>query len=331
MTASPSGHAAPTLPERGSVSALSSGASARGDRLFFGATGVAGTVMVVIIVAIGTFLVAEALPALRDNTASFLTSTSFRPEADPPAFGIGVLLAGTVVTSLVAMVLAVPIALGVALFVTQYAPRRLAGFLGGVVDLLAAVPSVVYGLWGLAFLNSRLQPFNAGVHDSLGFIPLFGDTGGRYGKSLLLASVVLAIMVLPIIAALSREVILQVPTALTEAALALGATRWESIRTAILPPSRPGIVSAVMLGLGRALGETIAVALVLGFTPEITIKILGPGSNTIAANIATKFTEYSQAGRGALIATGLVLFVITFAVNALARTIVLRSARRRLT
>ncbi len=328
MTASPSGPAAPTLPEGSGLGARTSG---RGDRVFFGATGIAGALMVVIIVAIGAFLVGEALPSLRDNSVNFLTSKTFRPESDPPAFGIAVLLAGTVLTSLVAMVLAVPVALGVALFVTQYAPRKLAGFLGGVVDLLAAVPSVVYGLWGLAFLNAKIQPFNAGLNDNLGWIPLFGDTGGRYGKSLLLASVVLAIMVLPIIAALSREVILQVPSALVEAALALGATRWEAIRVAVLPPSRPGIVSAVMLGLGRALGETIAVALVLGFTPEITVKILGPGSNTIAANIATKFTEYSQSGRGALIATGLVLFVITFAVNALARTIVLRSARRRLT
>ncbi len=328
MTASPVGPAGPTVVETSGLGAVT---SRRGDRIFFAATGLSGTLMVVIIVAIGAFLVAEALPSLRDNTANFLTSTTFRPESDPPAFGIAVLLAGTVLTSLVAMVLAVPVALGVALFVTQYAPRRLAGFLGGVVDLLAAVPSVVYGLWGLAYLNGKIQPFNASVHDNLGWIPLFGDTGGRYGKSILLASVVLAIMVLPIIAALSREVILQVPTALTEAALALGATRWEAIRTAVLPPSRPGIVSAVMLGLGRALGETIAVALVLGFTPELTIKILGPGSNTIAANIATKFSEYAQTGRGALIATGLVLFVITFAVNALARTIVLRSARRRLT
>jgi phosphate transport system permease protein len=137
-------------------------------------------------------------------------------------------------------------------------------------------------------------------------------------------------MVLPIIAALSREVLLQVSPSLKEAALALGATRWEAIRTAILPPSWPGITSAVMLGLGRALGETIAVALVLGTSPAITAKILGSGGNTIAANIATKFGEYAQAGRGALIASGLVLFVITFIVNALARGIVIRSARRRL-
>ena len=318
--------AAPTVPEASGVS----GESSRGDRVFFALTGASGIVMVGVILAIGVFLVVQALPALRDNTTSFLTTKEFLPEADPPTFGIAVLAFGTLLTSLVAMVMAVPVALGVAIFVTQYAPRRLAGLLGGTVDLLAAVPSVVYGLWGVAYLNRKLQPFNADVHDNLGWFPLFGDTGGRYGKSILLASLVLAIMVLPIIAALTREVLLQVSPALKEAALALGATRWEAVRTAVLPPSRPGIVSAVMLGLGRALGETIAVALVLGTTPAITARILGPGGNTIAANIAQKFGEYTQAGRGALIATGLVLFVITFAVNALARLVVVRSARRRL-
>jgi phosphate transport system permease protein len=315
---------APELPS------LDGGSGRRADRVFFALTGGAGIAMVAIIVAIGVFLLLQAVPALRDNTTSFVTTKEFLPEADPPTFGIAVLAFGTVLTSAVAMVLAVPVALGVALFVTQYAPRRLAGFLGGLVDLLAAVPSVVYGLWGLAFLNGRLQGTNRGLHDHLGWFPLFGDTGGRYSKSILLASLVLAIMALPIIAALTREVLLQVPPSLSEAALALGATRWEAIRLAVLPPSRPGIVSAIMLGLGRALGETIAVALVLGTSPVLTWHILGPGGNTIAANIAAKFGEYSQAGRGALIASGLVLFVMTFAVNALARGIVTRSARKQL-
>ena len=301
-----------------------------GDRVFFALTGVSGAFMVATIVAIGVFLVVQAVPALREDTTNFLTTKVFLPEAEKPTFGIAVLAFGTVLTSLVAMVLAVPVALGVAIFVTQLAPRRIAGLLGGLVDLLAAVPSVVYGLWGVAYLNTHLQGFNQALHSTLGWFPLFGDTGGRYSKSILLASLVLAIMVLPIIAALTREVLLQVPAPLVEGALALGATRWEAIRTAVLPPSRAGIVSAVMLGLGRALGETIAVALVLGTTPEITARILGPGGNTIAANIAAKFGEYASQGRGALIATGLVLFVITFVVNAIARGIVVRAARRRL-
>ncbi|MCW2543371.1 MAG: phosphate transporter, inner rane subunit PstC [Frankiales bacterium] len=315
---------APELPS------LDGGSGRRADRAFYALTGAAGIAMVALIVAIGVFLVIQAVPALRANTTSFLTTKQFLPEADVPSFGIAVLAFGTVLTSAIAMVLAVPVALGVAIFVTQYAPRRLAGLFGGLVDLLAAVPSVVYGLWGLAFLNRHLQPANEALHGSLGWFPLFGDTGGRYSKSILLAGLVLAIMVLPIIAALTREVLLQQPSTLTEAALALGATRWEAIRTAVLPASRPGIVSAIMLGLGRALGETIAVALVLGTSPALTARILGPGGNTIAANIAAKFGEYGDAGRGALIASGLVLFVMTFVVNAVARGIVIRSARKRL-
>jgi phosphate transport system permease protein len=321
---------APTLatePERSGIGGESSG---RGDRVFFGLTGLSGAFLVLTIVAIGVFLVVQAIPSLQDDSTSFLTTKKFLPEAEPPTFGIAVLAFGTVLTSVIAMVLAVPVALGVAIFVTQLAPRRVAGLLGGTVDLLAAVPSVVYGLWGVAFLNTHLQGINAWLHANLGWFPLFGDTGGRYSKSILLAGVVLAIMVLPIVAALSREVLLQVPSSLVEGALALGATRWEAVRTAVLPPSWPGITSAIMLGLGRALGETIAVALVLGTTPEITAKILGPGGNTIAANIAAKFGEYASAGRGALVATGLVLFVITFVVNALARGVIVRSAKRRL-
>lgn len=321
---------APTEAFEPPVSNVGGQSHGRGDRVFFTLTGVSGGALVALIVAIGFFLVLQAIPALRDNSASFLTTKVFLPEAEPPVFGIAVLAFGTLLTSLVAMVLAVPVALGVAIFVTQFAPRRLAGLLGSLVDLLAAVPSVVYGLWGLAFLNTHLQDVNRFLNETLGWFPLFGDTGGRYSKSILLAGIVLAIMVLPIIAALAREVLLQVPDTLTEGALALGATRWEAVRTAVLPPSRAGIVSAIMLGLGRALGETIAVALVLGTTPEITARILGPGGNTIAANIAAKFGEYAEQGRGALIATGLVLFVITFLVNALARAIVVRSARKRL-
>ncbi len=320
----------PAAPTIAPTSALSAESTGRGDRVFFALTGASGILLVITILAIGTFLVIQAIPALRDDTTNFFTTQAFLPEADKPTFGIAVLVIGTLLSSLVAMVLAVPVALGVAIFVTQYAPRRLAGLLGGLVDLLAAVPSVVYGLWGVAYLDQHLQPVNRSLHGALGWIPLFGDTGDRYSRSILLASLVLAIMVLPIIAALSREVLLQVSPSLKEAALALGATRWEAIRIAILPPSWPGITSAIMLGLGRALGETIAVALVLGTSPAITTKILGSGGDTIAANIARKFGEYAQAGRGALIASGLVLFVITFAVNALARGIVIRSARKRL-
>jgi phosphate transport system permease protein len=299
-----------------------------GDKIFRGLSGGAGLTLLVVIGGIAVFLVSKAIPALRADTTNFLTTKEFLPEADSPTFGVAALAFGTVVSSALALVMAVPVALGVALFITQVAPRRIAGVLGNLVDLLAAVPSVVYGLWGVAYLNDKIKPVSAGLHSALGWIPLFGDTGGRYGRSLFLASVVLAIMILPIIAALSREIFLQVPSGTREAAYALGATRWEMIRTAVLPFSRPGITAAIMLGLGRALGETIAVALVLLSNFEISAKVLGPGGNTVAANIATKFAEYGPTGRGALIATGLVLFVITFLVNLAARAIVYRSARR---
>ncbi|MDT7544007.1 MAG: phosphate transport system permease protein [Actinomycetota bacterium] len=300
----------------------------RGDKIFRGLSGAAGITLLVIIGGIGVFLVAKAIPALRADTAGFLSTKDFLPEAAPPVFGVAALAFGTVLSSALAVVMAVPVALGVALFITQVAHRRLAALLGSLVDLLAAVPSVVYGLWGVAYLNDKIVPISKALHSGLGWIPLFGDTGGRYGRSIFLASVVLAIMILPIIAALSREIFLQVPAGNREAAYALGATRWEMIRTAVLPFSRPGVTAAIMLGLGRALGETIAVALVLLSNFEISAKILGPGGNTIAANIATKFAEYGPTGRGALIASGLVLFVITFVVNLAARGIVYRSARR---
>jgi phosphate transport system permease protein len=300
----------------------------RGDTIFRALSGGAGLSLLLVIGGIGVFLVAKAIPALRADTTSFLTTREFLPEADSPTFGVAALAFGTVLSSFLALVMAVPVALGVALFITQVAPRRVAAVLANLVDLLAAVPSVVYGLWGVAYLNDKIVPVSKFLHSVFGWIPLFGDTGGRYGRSIFLASVVLAIMILPIIAALSREIFLQVPHGNREAAYALGATRWEMIRTAVLPFSRPGITAAVMLGLGRALGETIAVALVLLSNFEITIKVLGPGGNTVAANIATKFAEYGPTGRGALIATGLVLFVITFVVNLAARGIVYRSARR---
>ena len=199
-------------------------------------------------------------------------------------------------------------------------------WIGYLVDVLAAVPSVVYGLWGLLFLVPRLVPLQRFLADHLGFLPFFRNPDDVYGKSVFAAAVVLALMILPIIAAVSREVFRQVPGDLREAALALGATPWEVIRTSVLPSSRSGVVGAVMLGLGRALGETIAVALVLASTYEIDLRILEPGGNTIAANIATKFGEAGEIGRSALIASGLVLFAITLAATVSARGVIRRTA-----
>lgn len=275
-----------------------------------------------IMAAIAVFLVVEAVPALQANKGSFFTTRTWEPNGSQ-AFGIGALAFGTVISALLALIMAVPVAVGVALFISHYAPRRLAGVLGYVIDLLAAVPSVVYGLWGVVFLVPFMQGPSEFLNEYLGFIPLFGGDIVT-GRSMLTASIVLAVMILPIIAAISREVFLQVPRAHEEAALALGATRWEVIRTAVLPFGRPGVISASMLGLGRAMGETIAVALIFPATFGISLQILTPQGNSIAANIANGFGEATPIGRGALIASGLVLFIITLLVNMGARLIVAR-------
>ncbi|WP_239373713.1 phosphate ABC transporter permease subunit PstC, partial [Frankia sp. Cj5] len=223
-------------------------------------------------------------------------------------------------------IIAVPVAVGIALFITVYAPRRLATPLAFIVDLLAAVPSVVFGLWGLIVLVPRMNGLQQWLTDYFGWIPLFSTDDGLVGRSIFVASIVLAIMILPIVAAISREIFLQVPNPHKEAALALGATRWEMIRTAVLPYGKPGVISASMLGLGRAMGETIAVALVLPASFNISWHILSPAGNTIAANVANGFSEANPIGRGALIASGLVLFIVTMLVNIMARAVI---ARRR--
>jgi len=299
----------------------------RGDRIFRGLTLGSGLFILGLIVAIATFLVWKAIPALRIAGFHFFTEKAWFPDATPAKFGVAAIAFGTVLSSIIALILVVPVALGAALTLTELAPRRFGTMGGYVVDVLAAVPSVVYGLWGVYFLVPRLIPMQRWLAVHVSFIPLFQNSSNTFGRSVFAASAVLAIMILPIIAAISREVFRQVPQANREAALALGATRWEMIRMAVLPPSRSGVIGAIMLGLGRALGETIAVALVLAATFNINLHILEPGGNTIAANIATKFGEAGGVGREALIASGLVLFAITLAVNMVARAVVYRSGR----
>lgn len=294
-----------------------------GDRIFAGAARGSALTVLAIVAAIGTFLVWKAIPALQANEASFLTGQEWNPNAQPPRFGIAQLAFGTVMSSLLAMLMATPVAIGIALFISFYSPRRLASGLGYVVDLLAAVPSIVYGLWGLIFLSQHMDEVSRFLNAAFGWFPLFGgDSPGK--NSLFTASVVLAIMILPIISSISREVFLQVPRSHIEAALALGATRWEMIRMSVLPYGRSGMIGASMLGLGRAMGETIAVAMVLTFVPGINWHILENGGSTFASNIANSFAEATSTGRGALIASGLVLFVITLIVNMAARAVVAR-------
>lgn len=282
----------------------------------------AGTAVLIIIVAIASFLIVKAIPALRANTANFLTTSDWFPDDTQPRFGIAALAFGTVLSAVIALILAVPVALGIALCLSHYAHRRVATGLGFLIDLLAAVPSVVFGLWGRDYLATPILRVSGWLHHYFGWIPIFGQ--GPFGSSILLGSVVLAIMVLPIITSLSREVFQQTPTMNEEAALALGATKWEMIRTVVLPYGRPGIIASVMLGLGRALGETIALAMTLGSTFVISANILQVGGNSIAANIANRFGEANEIGRGALIASGLVLFAITLVVNITARAIIYR-------
>ncbi|HEX6447169.1 MAG TPA: phosphate ABC transporter permease subunit PstC [Streptosporangiales bacterium] len=301
-------------------------ARAGGDRAFRMLVRSAGVLVLVIMAAITAFLIAEAVPALRVDHGNFLTQTRWFPDASPSVFGVAALTFGTLVSSVIALVFATPIAVAVALFTTRYATGVFGKLCGYAVDLLSAVPSVVFGLWGLLYFVPVLNPVQSFISTVLGWIPIFHAE--LVGRSLFVAGVVLAVMILPTIAALSREVLSRVPRSQVEAAQALGATRWETIRLAVLPNAKRGITSAAMLGLGRALGETIAVAMVLSSSYTISLHILQPGGATFAANIANMFGEAGTTGRGALIASGLVLFVITFAVNGVARLLQIRGARR---
>jgi len=304
-----------------------SGASVRrGDRVFGGLSKGAGILVLVVMAAIAAFLIWRAIPSFSHNTGNFLTETQWLPDAAEPVFGIAALAFGTIVSSLIAMALAVPIGVGIALFIVLYAPRPLATTLAFVTDLLAAVPSIIFGLWGLEVLLPGSHGTQVWMNDHLGWTVVFRNTLDLYGKSLFLAALVLTIMILPTVAAVSREVIQQVPGGHKEAALALGATRWEMVRMSVFPFARPGMISAAMLGLGRALGETIAVALILSAAFTINMHLTEPGGNSFAANIALKWNEAGSNGLSALIASGLVLFVLTLTVNMIARWIIARRA-----
>ncbi|MEU9284241.1 phosphate ABC transporter permease subunit PstC [Streptomyces sp. NPDC048275] len=299
------------------------GATRPGDRIFLGLTRGSGILLLAVMAAIAAFLAYRASLAISKDHANFLTTFEWNTNLNPPEFGIAVLAFGTVVSSIIAMVIAVPVAVAIALFTTHYAPRKLGGTIAYVIDLLAAVPSIVYGLWGALVLVPHMDGLFGWLNDYFGWTGIFEWQGGA-PRSMLTVGILLAIMILPIITNVSREVFRQVPQMHEEAALALGATRWEVIRMSVLPFGRSGVISASMLGLGRALGETMAVATVLSPTFEINASLLDPGGGTFAQNIASKFSEASQDGRDALIASGLVLFIITLLVNGGARMIIAR-------
>ncbi|MDQ7993087.1 MAG: phosphate ABC transporter permease subunit PstC [Propionicimonas sp.] len=291
-----------------------------GDTVFRGAATGAGLAILLILVLVAAFLVAQGAPALLASPEE-LEARGYGQFASwvlPYAFG-------TLWAALLALLMAVPVAIGIALFISHYASRRVAQPLGYVIDLLAAVPSVVFGLWGSLTLAQSVKDLYAWLNANFGWIPFFSGQVSGTGRTILTAAVVLAVMILPIITSLCREVFLQTPRLHEEAALALGATRWEMVKMAVLPFARPGIVAAVMLGLGRALGETMAVAMVLSGGRNITFQVLtSDNPNTIAAVIAQNFPEAYDLKRSQLIAAGLVLFLITLLVNMVARWIVAR-------
>lgn len=287
-----------------------------GDLVFSNLALSSGVSILVILAAVAIFLFAESLPALLSEQ-----------DAAPDGFFayVAPFLFGTVLASIIALLIATPLAIGIALYISHFAPRRVSQFLGYSIDLLAAIPSVVYGLWGMLVLAPFLNPSYRWLNENLGWIPFFEGQVSATGRTMLTVGIVLAIMILPIMAALIREIFLQTPRLHEEAALALGATRWEVIKMAVLPFGRAGIISSAMLGLGRALGETMAVALVLSGSGVFTIALLtSTNPNTIAANIALQFPESSGTYTSLLIATGLVLFGITMAINMLARWIISR-------
>ncbi|MEU8828649.1 phosphate ABC transporter permease subunit PstC [Streptomyces sp. NPDC048636] len=294
-----------------------------GDKIFLGLSRGSGIVLLAIMAAIAGFLSYRAAIAISKDDANFLTTFEWNTGTEPMRFGIAVLAYGTVISSIIAMVIAVPVAVGIALFISHYAPRRLAAPVAYVIDLLAAVPSIVYGLWGALFLVPHLTGLFTWLDTYLGWTGILSYQGGA-ARSLFTVGILLAIMILPIVTSVSREVFRQVPKTHEEAALALGATRWEVVRMAVLPFGRSGIISASMLGLGRALGETMAVATVLSPSYLINASLLDPGGGTFAQNIASHFKEANDNGRDALIASGLVLFVITLLVNGAARMIIAR-------
>ena len=289
-----------------------------GDRIFSSLALIAGVVILVTLGFVALFLTYNSAGAVYQEDEGWILS-SFVSYAAP-------LVVGTLIAAGIALVLATPVAIGVALYISHFAPAKLSRPIGYVIDLLAAIPSVVYGAWGMSFLGPALVPAYNWLHETLGFIPLFAGSPSQTGRTILTAGVVLGVMILPIITSVCREIFIQTPKLHEEAALALGATRWEMIKMSVFPFARPGIISGVMLGLGRALGETMAVALVLS-PGLLTASLISSGNSTIPAEIALGFPEAPPGSerQAQLIAIGLVLFIITLIVNMTARWIVSRN------
>ena len=295
-----------------------------GDAAFRAILTAFAAIIPLLFVALVARLAVSAWPTIRAFGYRFLTTSTWDPVAN--VYGAAPMIFGTLLSSLLALVLAVPLAVGVAIYLTEFAPTWVRGPVGTLVELLAAIPSVVYGLWGVFVLIPFLRSFVVPPLKSvLGWTPFF--QGVFYGNSLLAGGIILAIMIVPYIAAVSREVLLAVPTSQREAALAMGATRWEAVRSAVLPYGRAGLIGAIILGLGRALGETMAVTMVIGNRHDISVSVFQP-AYTMAAAIANEFSEATtNMYLSALFEVGLLLFVLTVVVNAVARILIWRVAR----
>lgn len=294
------------------------------DKIFKGFAYGCGILILAVLAAVALFLLFRAWPLIggsqADNTATIESFTGGK--AHNFWQYVGPLVFGSIVVAALALFIAFFIAIGIALFISHYAPKRIAAILNYVVDLLAAIPSVIYGLWGGIVLVPAIYPLWKWVAKYLGWIPIFAGPAANPARSVATVSVVLAVMILPIITSMSRDIFVQTPRLQEEAALALGATKWEMIKLAVLPFGKSGIISASMLGLGRALGETMAVLMILSPGLKYSFKLLQASQNqTIAANIAAQYPEANALGVSTLIGTGLVLFLITFLVNYLARRI----------
>lgn len=297
----------------------------RDDRIFRGATRAAGFFALVILFLIGLFLFIHGWPALHYMGWRFFTTSGYNPTGAHPTFGVLASLYGTVVVALIALFFGVPVAISVALFLTVYAPPRVKGALIAVVDLAAAIPSIIFGLWALFEVQPNVAGTSLWISHHLSFIPIFRVTTPQVTSSFFIAGLVVAIMIVPIVTSISREVFSLTPLGEREAALALGSSRWQMIRSVIIPFGKGGMIGAVMLGMGRALEETIVVSLIVGGTFVISPHILQQGGSTISSLIATHFGAGGSLGLADLLMCGFVLFALTLLVNLVASFIVNRS------
>jgi len=300
-------------------------APTRPDKIFTGITTAAGISVLVILGLVGVFLLLRSVQTFDLMGLSFFTTVEWRADLSPPVIGVLGLLFGTVLVAVIAVAIAIPLGTCAALFITDYASAGLRKLLTNLVDLLAAIPSLLYGIWGFLYFGAFIVPLSEFLTEHFGWIPFFAtDSNATFTGSMFIAGIVVSLMVLPIIASVAREVFAQAPPSEKEAALALGGTRWGMLRTVVLPFGKGGIIGGSMLGLGRALGETIAVSLLLPQVPELTIRILENGGATISGFIALRAggNEFTVSG---LMAAGLVLFLMTLATNMTASLIISRS------